>query len=113
MRAVVYIRCGSRDAMDALDAIDKQMGICSAYAEEHGLEIVDVCTDLGVSGRESTKERPGYRELISLIDEGNIEGVLVTDIARLSRDWLNSTTIERELKEKGIEIITTTGRYAT
>lgn len=46
MRAVVYIRCASSDPMDALDAIERQMGTSTAYAGQNGLEIIDVVTGL-------------------------------------------------------------------
>ena len=110
MRVLVYISCASSDPMHALDAMEQQMARCSAYAEEHGLEIVDVLTDLGVGVEPGTRE--GFTELLDLAEQEDIDAVLTESFNRISRYWVRWQTIRKTLTQKGVRILTTSPGFA-
>ena len=58
-----------------------------AYATEHGLKNIRHFSDDGFSG--TTFNRPAFEELLEEVERGRVGTVIVKDLSRLGRDYLN------------------------
>jgi site-specific DNA recombinase len=85
LRLAGYIRVsrvGGREG-DAFQSPDQQRDTISSYARAHGHEVVDFTEDLDVSG--GKLERPGLDAVLARIRAGEVEGLVVSKLDRLSR----------------------------
>lgn len=55
------------------------------WAATHGHELVAILRDEGVSGTREAADRPGLSEALSLVEDGEAQGVVVPRIDRLAR----------------------------
>lgn len=79
----MYVRI-SRDAEERGLGVERQRQDCMQLAEKQGWTVVDVFTDNDVSAY-SGKPRPAYQRMAREIEAGNIRGVVVWDVDRLTR----------------------------
>ena len=68
------------------NSITNQKSILEDYAERNGFTPCRHFCDDGVSG--TTFERKGFKEMIAEIEAGNVGAVIVKDMSRLGRDYL-------------------------
>lgn len=61
--------------------------------------------DMGVSGAKDPEQRPGYRQVISLIKTGEVEALYLTDLSRLGRDAKGTLQEIWNLQDAGIEVV--------
>ena len=66
-------------------------------------EFVGIYADEGISGT-SYKNRTGFNRMIEDAKAGNIDLILTKSISRFSRNTVDSLTVTRELKAKGVEV---------
>ncbi|MDR2647681.1 MAG: DUF4368 domain-containing protein [Oscillospiraceae bacterium] len=85
--AALYSRLSRDDEMQGeSNSITNQKKILEDFALKSGFSrFVHFCDD-GVSG--TTFERKGFKEMIAEIEAGNIGAVIVKDMSRLGRDYL-------------------------
>ena len=84
--AWVYARI-SQDSDRADDSIDNQIAICKEFIHSGSeLSLGGVFTDLGYSGTDF--ERPGYADMMAGILCGDIKCVVVKDLSRLGRTYI-------------------------
>lgn len=91
MKAIGYIRVSTEDQAREGISLDNQESKVRAYADLHGLELVEVIRDEGVSGK--SLERSGFERLQGILDAGKAQTVIVYKLDRLSRktvDILNT-----------------------
>lgn len=103
--AAIYCRSATEE-QGAPTALDRQEAACRAYARERGYLIGPVVRETG-SGLRS--DRVGLTELRGAIESGSIDLVLVTDLARLSRD---PQTLRRAIaawEASGVRVVTIEG----
>ena len=83
----LYLRL-SRDDDQAgeSNSISNQRALLTDYAKKNGFRNVKVFIDDGVSG--VTFKRDGFKEMYSLIEEGQVSTVIVKDMSRLGRNYL-------------------------
>ena len=67
-------------------SIVNQKEMLENYAKEHGYENIRHYTDDGYSG--GSFDRPGWKKLISDIEEGEIATVIAKDMSRIGRNYL-------------------------
>ena len=79
---VGYVRVSTEDQVDY--SPDAQRARCRQYAQQHDLGPVQVIADEGWSGK--NLDRPGMRQLLSIVEAGNVGHVVVWRLDRLSRD---------------------------
>ena len=84
---ILYGHLSDDDGSDIeSNSISNQRTILQDYAKKHGyLRTRFICDD-GVSG--TTFDRPGFREMESLIEEGKVSTVIVKDLSRFGRNYL-------------------------
>lgn len=87
--AALYERLSIEDDTDGESAsIAHQKEVLEAYATHHGYPRFRHFTDDGYSGRNF--DRPGFQEMLEEIKQGHIEVVIVRDLSRLGRNYLET-----------------------
>lgn len=80
MTAVIYVRSSTDDKGQRPDM---QADDCTTYCQRHGLEILEIFRDEGVSG--ATLHRPGMQQMIGYIMTHAVGFVVAQDPTRISR----------------------------
>src|SRR5947209_5657243 len=98
IRVVGYVRVSTDEQAKDGASLDLQETKIEQYVELHGLVLVAIDHDDGVSGK--TLKRPGLSRALGRLDSGEADAIVVYGIDRLTRslrDW--STLIERYFAE--------------
>ena len=86
------------------NSITNPKKILEDYATKNGFTNCHHFSDDGVSG--TTFERRGFREMIAEIEAGNVGVVIVKDMSRLGRDYLQvGYYTEVFFRQKGVRFI--------
>lgn len=100
--AVIYARFSCSKQREA--SIEDQVRICREWCETHGYAIVDTYSDYAMSGR--TDSRPEFQRMIANAGESAI--VLVYMMDRFSRDVYDAPLYKRQLRDKGVKVVSAT-----
>lgn len=84
VRVGVYARI-SEDRDGQQTATARQMGDCREFAERRGWEVVDVFEDVDISAFDTKAKRPEFLRMLEALRTGEIDGVVVWKLDRLSR----------------------------
>lgn len=71
-----------------------------AWAQEHGAELLELFTDIGISG--AVLERPGLDRALRALRAG--ETLVVYRLDRLARDLVTQELLLREIRRRGAEL---------
>src|SRR5688500_4802069 len=82
-KTVAYIRVSSADQADNGHSLAAQREKEELYAKLHGLDLVDVIEDAGVSAK--PLDRPGLTRALAMLDRGEAAALLVCKLDRLTR----------------------------
>lgn len=86
---MLYGRLSQEDDRDGeSNSIQNQRLILTKYAEEKGFQNIRFLYDDGFSG--TNFNRPSWNEIMSLIESGQVETLIVKDMSRLGRDYLQT-----------------------
>lgn len=100
----LYCRLSRDDALHGeSNSISNQRELLTRYARENGLRNTRFFIGDGFSG--TTFDRPGWQELIVLVDEGNVANVVVKDMSRMGRDYLRVGLYMEQFTEQGVRLI--------
>ncbi|MCZ6785817.1 MAG: recombinase family protein, partial [Planctomycetota bacterium] len=83
-RVVGYARVSSADQAENGVSLDVQRHRLKAYCEAHGLELMGIETDEGISAKR-TANRPALQRALATLKEGRADGLVVVKLDRLSR----------------------------
>jgi DNA invertase Pin-like site-specific DNA recombinase len=97
--AAVYCRTAQKD--DA--ASENQKAQLTRLANEQGYGRVLVFTDNGVSG--ATMNRPGFAAMNAAIDRGEIHSVLVSNLSRIGRNYIQTEQWIERLYGENVALI--------
>lgn len=86
MKNVIYARISNDEQTSS---IKNQIKLCKMFAEENNLKIDDIYIDMGYSG--SNFNRPEFKRLIKDIDEKFISKILVKDLSRIGRNFIETS----------------------
>lgn len=99
-KTVAYIRVSSTDQAENGHSLAVQREKVELYAKLHGLELVAVIEDAGVSAK--TLDRPGLNSALAILDQGKATALLVCKLDRLTRRVADlGKLIETHFGEKG------------
>lgn len=70
------------------NSISHQKQILERYARDHGIEHFRYYVDDGYSG--TNFNRPGFQEMLADIDAGHVRTVVVKDMSRFGRNYLET-----------------------
>ena len=99
MKAALYIRVASEDDI----AVKWQEKMLRGFAEEQGFSDAEAYVDNGVSG--IGLDRPAMNRLQDDIEAGLVSTVIVKDISRISRSFIEVTDWRKRIKLKGVELL--------
>ena len=88
---ILYGRLSQEDMQkanrkDDSNSIQNQRLLLEKYAADHGFENTRFIYDDGYSG--TNFNRPGWQEFLKLMDAGKVETLIVKDMSRLGREYL-------------------------
>lgn len=83
--------------------LNQQESDCRSYADEHGLTVTKVFTDVGHS-------RHGLRHMLDAVERQDVTGLIVTDLARLGSKYADHVAVVQQLHDAGVDIHVTKDR---
>lgn len=83
VRAIGYVRISGDKQADVGVSLQVQESRVRLYAQLHGLDLVDVVVDAGVSGK--TLDRPGLAYVLRMLRRRKVGAVVVMKLDRLTR----------------------------
>lgn len=102
-RVAAYARV-STDSDEQYSSYEAQVANYTNFIQSKpNWEFVKVYADDGISGT-STKKRDSFNEMIDSALNGNIDLIITKSISRFARNTLDTISITRKLKSKGIEV---------
>lgn len=88
-RAALYIRLSVEFNGKRGDSLETQRQIMEAYlALCPDIEVIDIYTDNGTTGR--TFERPAFEKMLTDVETGKIDCIVVKDLSRLGRNTIDT-----------------------
>ena len=113
-KVCIYLRKSRADVetdkKDNIDTLKRHKKVLLEYAEKNKLQVTKIFSEI-VSG-ESISARPEMQKLLSEIEKGLWDGVLVMEIERLARgDTIDQGILARYFKFSETKIITPTKIY--
>ena len=116
LRCAIYARKSSEEGLDqAFNSLHAQREACEAYIRSQAGEgwkpIKDIYDDGGFSG--GSMERPALRALISDIESGKIDVVVVYKVDRLTRSLMDFAKIVEAFDRHGVSFVSVTQAFNT
>lgn len=94
----VYLRLSSEDGKAAeSESIANQRSLLQRYVDDEGLTNVRFFADDGYSG--TNFDRPGYQEMMALVEQGLVSTIVVKDHSRIGRNRLKVGMLMERLTE--------------
>ena len=90
------------------DGFDRQERAIRAYAKAHGVKIVKIFEELGVSGAKNIADRPAFVAMMEALHGDGVKLVLVESLGRLARDLMVQESILHDLKRHGFDLVSVT-----
>lgn len=85
------------------NSISNQKRLLEDYARSNGMTIFQHFTDDGISG--TRFDRPGFQNMIAEVRAGNIEAVVIKDMSRFGRDYLQVGSYMEVLRKNDTRLI--------
>ena len=116
IRCAIYTRKSSDEGLEqAFNSLDAQREACAAYVASQKGEgwkpLPDRYDDGGVSG--GTLERPGLQRLLSDIDAGKVDLVVVYKVDRLTRSLADFAKLVERFDQAGASFVSVTQQFNT
>lgn len=101
-RAVAYVRVSTEEQAAEGVSLDAQEARIRAYCTLHGLELVQLYRDPGVSGGKPLAERDEGGELLALIARGEVQHVVALKLDRLFRNAIDAQSTAEAWERAGV-----------
>jgi DNA invertase Pin-like site-specific DNA recombinase len=102
--AFAYLRVSGKGQVDG-DGFPRQLAAVNHYAAAHGIKIVGIYRELGVSGTKGAEDRPAFIEMTKALLANGTRMVIVENLSRLARDLMMQETIIGVLRKGGFELV--------
>ena len=112
MKAIGYARVSTQGQVDNGISLEMQETKIRAYCEFNELDLVEIITDAGLSGKNVTG-RPGVQRLLDLIQGRKVEAVVVYKLDRLGRSTMDLLEISKLLDKKNVSLHSLTEKLDT
>lgn len=103
-RAAIYRRVSTVSQEDNT-SLEGQLAACKLYAEKNNLQVV---ADFYDTASGEGLNRPGFKQLMALIEQRGIEAVIVYHQDRLSRNLIDTLQLMQQFANLGVELHDTT-----
>ena len=107
VRAAVYTR-QSQDRTGAGLAVARQQEACEKLCDDRGWTVTRLLSDNDTSAS-GTKVRPGYRQLLQLVDDHEVDVVVVWHVDRLVRRLADLEDVIERCEKAGVRLATVSG----
>jgi len=116
VRCAIYTRKSTDENLDSeFNTLDAQRESAEAYIasqrEEGWTVLSDRYDDGGYSG--GNLERPALQRLLTDVEAGSIDCVVVYKVDRLSRSLLDFTRVIEIFEQKGVSFVSVTQQFST
>jgi site-specific DNA recombinase len=108
-RVIGYVRVSTSDQNLGPEA---QRAAIERWCADHGLVLVAVHQDLGISGGAAIEKRPGLLAALDSLARENAGALLVAKRDRLARDTMICAMIERLAERSGARVLSADGSNA-
>ena len=104
-RAALYIRLSREDGdKEESDSVGNQKKLLLGFVERNAeIMVRDVYVDDGYSG--TSFERPGFRRMIRDIEDKKVNCVIVKDLSRFGRDYIETEDIWKNIFLKKVFVL--------
>jgi len=107
----VYLRLSKEDGDMSVDraesnSITNQRALILSYLKQHfpNIKVFKIYTDDGFTG--TNFERPGFKEMLQDIYEGKVNFVIVKDLSRFGRDYVEAGKyIKKKFRTMGVRFV--------
>ncbi len=103
-RAFAYLRVSGKSQVEG-DGFVRQLEAIKKYTKEHGIRIVRVFREAGISGTKDLGDRPAFVEMMTSLHADGVQLVLIEKLDRLARDQVVQELILRDLRKHGFDLI--------
>lgn len=90
------------------DGFPRQEAAIRAYAKKHGIKLVQIFQEKGISGGKEIGDRPAFLAMMEALHGNGVRLVLVESLGRLARDLMVQESILHDLKRNGFELVSVT-----
>lgn len=101
MKAVVYARVSS---VDESQSFDRQLADLERYAKYKKINVVKTFAEKISGFRKGLEDRVEFNNMTDYIDKYAIKHILISELSRLSRRYIDSVNFINECSKKGINI---------
>ena len=110
-RTGIYARVSRADGDSTSESIKNQIQICQKHIHmSDDLVCVQVYQDDGESGLDF--DRPGFRKMINDIHDGTINCVVVKDVSRIGRDYIDvGKLLLQDFPQMGVRFVSVNDNY--
>ena len=103
MKAIGYVRVSTDRQAELGVSLEAQEAKIRAMATVQGAELLEVMVDGGESAK--NLNRPGLRRLLTLVDRGKVEAVIIAKLDRLTRSVKDLCSLLELFEKRGVALI--------
>src|SRR5437867_8602062 len=103
MRAIGYVRVSTDKQADHGVSLEAQAEKIRAMAVVHGSKLLDLIIDGGEPAK--NLNRPGMTRLLSLVNEGKVDAVIIAKLDRLTRSVKDLAELLERFQRRGVSLI--------
>jgi len=91
MKIIGYVRVSTEEQANSGVSLEAQKAKIQGYAKLYDLELAGIIEDRGASAK--TLDRPGIQQALEMIRRGEVKGILVAKLDRLTRSVVDMDTL--------------------
>jgi DNA invertase Pin-like site-specific DNA recombinase len=103
MKAIGYVRVSTDRQAEQGVSLEAQEAKIRAMATVQGAELFEVIVDGGESAK--NLNRPGLQRLLTLVDSGKVEAVIIAKLDRLTRSVKDLCSLLELFEKRGVALI--------
>lgn len=103
-KAFGYIRVSGDSQIDG-DGFPRQTAAIKAYAKQHGIRIVKIFREEGVTGVKETMDRPAWVEMMTALHSNGVRAIIIERLDRLARELMVQEATIAELQKQGFTLV--------
>jgi DNA invertase Pin-like site-specific DNA recombinase len=103
MRAIRYVRVSTDKQADHGVSLEAQEAKIRAMATVQGVEIIELIADGGESAK--NLNRPGMERLLTLVDQGKFQTVIIAKLDRLTRSVKDLAELLARFQKRGVSLV--------
>ena len=103
MKAIGYVRVSTDKQADRGVSLEAQIAKVRAMAAVQDADLVEVIVDAGESAK--SLNRPGMDQVLSLVDAGAVDTVIVAKLDRLTRSVRDLAELLARFQKRGVSLV--------